>query len=145
MLPCVKRMLAIDYGDVRMGLAVNDALGLTAQGVCSFKRTSLKNDLETIREVMTAHHVEEIVIGMPYTLRGEKGAKAKDVDAFIEVLREHFALPVVPWDERYTTVQAEEILDSSGVNRKKKKSVVDMLAATFILESYMESLRVHKE
>ncbi len=143
MLHSVKRMLAIDYGDVRMGLAVNDALGITAQGVCSFRRTSLNNDLEKIREVVLSHHVEEIVVGMPYTLRGDKGSKAQDVDAFMAVLKDHFPIPVVSWDERYTTVQAEELLDSSGVTRKKKKAVIDMLAATFILESYMESLKAH--
>ncbi len=137
----MKRLLAIDYGDVRMGLAVNDALGITAQGICSFKRSSLKNDIEKIKEVMVSHHVEEIIVGMPYMLNGEKGSKAKEVDAFISILKQHLPVPVVEWDERYTTVQAEEILDSSGVKLKKKKSVVDMLAATFILESYMESLR----
>ncbi len=137
----MKRLLAIDYGDVRMGLAVNDALGITAQGICSFKRSSLKNDIDKIKEVMISHHVEEIIVGMPYMLNGEKGGKAKEVDAFISTLREYLTVPVVEWDERYTTVQAEEILDSSGVKRKKKRSVVDMLAATFILESYMESLR----
>ncbi len=141
----MKRLLAIDYGDVRMGLAVNDALGITAQGVCSFKRSSLKNDMEKIKEVMVSHHVEEIVVGMPYMLSGEKGSKAKEVDAFIGILKEHFPVPVVAWDERYTTVQAEEILDSSGVSLKKKKSVVDMLAATFILESYMENLKKKNE
>ncbi len=141
----MKRLLAIDYGDVRMGLAVNDALGITAQGVCSFKRSSLKNDIEKIKEVMVSHHVEEIVVGMPYMLSGEKGSKAKEVDAFIGILKEHFPVPVVAWDERYTTVQAEEILDSSGVSLKKKKSVVDMLAATFILESYMENLKKKNE
>ena len=137
----MKRLLAIDYGDVRMGLAVNDALGITAQGVCSFKRTSLKNDMEKIKEVMVSHHVEEIVVGMPFMPGGDKGRKAKEVDVFIGILKEHFPVPVVEWDERYTTVQAEEILDSSGVSLKKKKSVVDMLAATFILESYMENLK----
>jgi putative Holliday junction resolvase len=137
----MKRLLAIDYGDVRMGLAVNDALGITAQGICSFKRSSLKNDIEKIKEVMVSHHVEEIIVGMPYMLNGEKGSKAKEVDAFISILKKHLPVPVVEWDERYTTVQAEEILDSSGVKMKKKKSVIDMLAATFILESYMESLR----
>ena len=141
----MKRLLAIDYGDVRMGLAVNDALGITAQGVCSFKRTSLKNDMEKIKEVIMSHHVEEIVVGMPFMPSGEKGRKAQEVDVFIGILKEYFTLPVVEWDERYTTVQAEEILDSSGVSLKKKKSVVDMLAATFILESYMENLKKKNE
>ena len=141
----MKRLLAIDYGDVRMGLAVNDALGITAQGVCSFKRTSLENDMEKIREVVVSHHVEEIVVGMPFMPGGEKGRKAKEVEAFIGIVKGHFSLPVVEWDERYTTVQAEEILDSSGVSLKKKKSVVDMLAATFILESYMENLKKKNE
>jgi|YelNatPaOPRAMG01_1025707.scaffolds.fasta_scaffold09018_6 putative Holliday junction resolvase len=138
----MKRLLAIDYGDVRIGLAVNDALGITAQGVCSFKRTSLQEDISRIEEVIRSRKVEEIVVGMPYMLNGEKGSKAKDVEAFISLLKQHFNIPVVEWDERYTTVQAEEVLESAGVKRKKKKSVVDMLAATFILESYMESLRV---
>jgi putative Holliday junction resolvase len=137
----MRRLLAIDYGDVRMGLAVNDALGITAQGICSFKRSSLESDIAKIKEVMVSHHIDEIVVGMPYMLSGEKGSKAKEVDAFIAILKQYFPVPVVEWDERYTTVQAEEILDSSGVKRKKKKSVVDMLAATFILESYMESLK----
>ncbi len=137
----MKRILAIDYGDVRMGLAVNDALGITAQGICSFKRTSLKNDMVKIKGVIASHHIEEIIVGMPYTLRGEKGSKAKEVDAFISVIKQHVPLPVIEWDERYTTVQAQEVLDSAGVKWKKKKSVVDMLAATFILESYMENIR----
>lgn len=137
----MKRILAIDYGTIRMGLAVNDALGITAQGICSLKRTSLENDLAKIKEVSASHHVEEIVVGMPYTARGDKGSKAKEVDAFISVLKQHISLPVIEWDERYTTVQAEEVLNDAGVKWKKKRSVVDMLAATFILESYMENLK----
>ncbi|MCL4558808.1 MAG: Holliday junction resolvase RuvX [Deltaproteobacteria bacterium] len=137
----MKRILAIDYGDVRMGLAVNDALGITAQGVCSFKRTSMENDMAKIKDVITSRHVEEIVVGMPYLLSGEKGSKAKEVEEFISMLRQYVPLPVSEWDERYTTVQAEEVLHSANVKRKKKRSVVDMLAATFILESYMESLK----
>ncbi len=137
----MKRILAIDYGTIRMGLAVNDALGITAQGICSLKRTSLENDLAKIKEVSASHHVEEIVVGMPYMLSGEKGGKAKEVEEFIAILKQHLQLPVHEWDERYTTVQAEEVLDSAGVKRKKKKAVVDMLAATFILESYMENLK----
>ncbi|MGB9735541.1 MAG: Holliday junction resolvase RuvX [bacterium] len=140
----MKRILAIDYGDVRIGLAVNDALGITAQGVCSFKRTTLDADLGRISDVIRSRKIEEIIVGMPYMLDGSKGAKAKQVEEFIAILKQHFDIPVVEWDERYTTVQAEEILESAGVNRKKKKSVVDMLAATFILESYMESLKRRK-
>lgn len=138
----MKRLLAIDYGDVRIGLAVNDALGITAQGICSFKRTSLQEDIARIREVIKSRNVEEIIVGMPYMLNGKKGSKAKEVEEFISLLKQHFNIPIIEWDERYTTVQAEEILNSAGVKRKKKKSVIDMLAATFILESYMASLRL---
>lgn len=138
----MKRLLAIDYGDVRMGLAVNDALGVTAQGVCSFKRTTLDKDLSKIKEVVRSRKIEEIIVGMPYKLDGKKGAKAKQVEDFINILKQHFNIPVIEWDERYTTVQAEEILNSAGVNRKKKTLVIDMLAATFILERYMDSLKL---
>ncbi len=137
----MKKILAIDYGDRRMGLAVNDALGITAQGVCSFKRSSLESDLNKIKDIISSHRVEEVIVGMPYLLSGEKGKKAKEVDEFIAVLKRHVPLPVLEWDERYTTVQAEEVLDTTGTKKKKRKSVVDMLAATFILESYMESLK----
>lgn len=137
----MKRILAIDYGDVRMGLAVNDALGITAHGVCSFKRTSVENDMAKIKDVITSRGVEEVIVGMPYLLSGEKGSKAKEVEAFISVLKQHVQLPMIEWDERYTTVQAEEILHDTNVKKKKRKAVVDMLAATFILESYMESVK----
>lgn len=123
-----------------MGLAVNDTLGMTAQGICSFKRTSPDKDMMMIQDIIASRHIEEIIVGMPYAPDGGKGAKAKEVDAFISVLKQHVSLPVLEWDERYTTVQAEEVLDGAGVKRNKKRSVVDMLAATFILESYMEHL-----
>ncbi len=135
----MKMILAIDYGSVRLGLAINDPLGITAQGITSVKRTSLKNDIEIIKKMAESRHVDEIIVGMPYGLNGEKGSKAKEVEAFISILKKYLTQPVIEWDERFTTVQAEEVLDTANVKRKKRKTIVDMLAATFILESYMNS------
>ncbi|MCL4479200.1 MAG: Holliday junction resolvase RuvX [Deltaproteobacteria bacterium] len=138
------RILAIDFGNARIGLAVNDALGITAQGVGSINRTTIEKDIEVIKRTISSHHIKEIVVGMPYLLDGTKGKQAKRVEDFISELKKHIQLPIKEWDERYTTVRAEEILSEADVHWKKRKAIIDMLAATYILETYMEHLQSKK-
>ena len=134
------RILALDPGTKRIGVALSDELGWTAQPLETFERKSLNVDIAHINELVRRHEVREIVIGMPIQLNGRMGPAAQSVQQFLEALQAAVGVPVVAWDERLTTKAAEQMLIEADVSRKKRKGVVDRVAAALLLKSYLEHL-----
>jgi putative Holliday junction resolvase len=134
------RFLGLDLGDKIIGLAVSDQLGFTAQGVGALKRAGLERDLERLSEYVQNYSVEGFVVGYPKNMNGTIGERALLSEKFAEILRERFVgKPVVLWDERLTTTAAQKVLIEADVRRKKRKGLVDKLAAVLILQGYLDS------
>lgn len=134
------RVLAIDLGEVRVGLALSDELGITAQPAGFLERKGIRRNLEAIRRIVLERNVERIVVGHPLLLSGETGARAADAESFASQLRQALSgIPVELWDERLTTVEAERVLISGNVKRRRRREVIDSLAAVLILQGYLES------
>ena len=131
------RILGLDYGEKRIGLALSDEMGITARGIPTLTRRSLEKDLESLEKIIRRFVVEKIVIGYPLRLDGSEGIQCEKVSRFAGILEKRFALPVIKWDETLTTSRAEEILTEVKVSRKKRKAVVDKLAAMIILQDYL--------
>lgn len=134
-----KRALGIDYGDVRIGIAVSDAMGWTAQGVETIHRKNEEADLARIGELIAQYEVGTLVLGLPKNMNGTIGPRGELSQQFAALLEEKFGLPVVLWDERLSTMAAERMLISADVSRKKRKQVVDKMAAAIILQNYLDS------
>lgn len=132
------RILGLDVGEKTIGVAVSDELGLTAQGVEVVRRTKLEEDLRRLAEIIDEYSVEEIVVGLPKNMNGTIGPRAEWVMEFVSVLESEFELEIKYWDERLTTVAADRTLIEADVSRKKRKKVVDKLAAMFILQGYLD-------
>jgi putative Holliday junction resolvase len=132
------RVLCIDYGEVRLGLALSDELCIIARpfGLVEAKGRDV---LAEICATAAANQVGEIVVGMPLTLRGTASASTLRVEAFVETLKQRVAIPVVTWDERFSTKQSEQFLIQSGMRRQKRKRKVDSVAAALILQSYLDA------
>lgn len=139
------RILALDVGTRRIGLAVTDALGLTAQGLPTLVRGNKRADFSALRRVIRKHDVAEIVVGHPLRLSGEASAQTEKVSAFVEELRGHFSGPIHLWDERLTSAEANRLLDEAGRTRLERKGVVDQMAAVLILQAFMESRGAQRE
>jgi putative Holliday junction resolvase len=137
----VMRILGLDYGDKRIGVAVCDELGITSQGLATITRKNLKSDIERISEFIEKYGVEKIVIGFPLMLDGTEGIQCKKVNKFVEVLMSNFSIPVIKWDESLSTREAERILIETNMGRKKRREVVDKLASVIILQSYLDYLK----
>jgi putative Holliday junction resolvase len=138
------RILGIDYGESRIGIAVSDGLGITAQPVSVIKKgKTFEEDIRNLSEIIKSYDgVNEIVVGLPKTMKGEVGKQAHKVLEFVEALKKGLNLAITVWDERLTTVEAEKTLISAGLSRKKRKKVIDMSAAACILQNYLD--RKHK-
>lgn len=137
------RIMGLDYGSRTVGVAVSDALGLTAQGVETVTReeeNKLRKTLRRIEDLAREYEVERIVLGYPKHMNNSLGDRAEKTEAFKEMLERRLGLPVVLWDERLTTVAAERILMESGVRRENRKEVIDKVAAGLILQGYLDSL-----
>lgn len=134
------RILGLDYGEKRIGVAICDELGLTAQGLPTILRKTKKNDLNILGSLIRDYKVEKIVIGYPVRLDGSEGIQCEKVDRFTALMEATFFLPVVKWPETLSTKEAEEILINSGVRWEKRKKMVDKLAACIILQGYLDSL-----
>jgi len=136
----MKRILGIDYGDVRVGLAISDELGITAQGLENLViNGSDKKFISGIRNLMQKYHFEEVVIGYPKNMNGTKSAKTEKVDSLISKI-EALGLKVHRWDERLTTVSAYKTMRELNISQKNKNTYADKLAATYILEGYLNSI-----
>ena len=138
------RIMGLDFGSKTVGVAVSDPLGITAQGIEIVRRTSenkLRKTLARIEELVTEYEVTEIVLGFPKNMNNTIGERAEKSLAFKEMLERRTGLTVVMWDERLTTVAANRTLIEGGVRRENRKDYVDMLAAVYILQGYLDSLQ----
>ena len=140
-----KRILGIDFGTVRMGFAISDLLGITAQGLDT---VTVKNERQlhnNIRELIEEHQVEKIVVGLPLNMNGTRGKAAEKCETFAKRLRTVFGLEVDMWDERLTTAEAESQMIRMEIKRKRRRRVVDQMAAQIMLQSYMEAKKANQE
>lgn len=131
--------MGLDYGDKRIGVALSDAFGWTAQGAEVIERKKEGDYLERIRELVRVHEVDTIVVGLPKNMNGTIGPRGEICMAFAEELRQTLSMPVHLWDERLTTVAAERTLLEADVSRRKRKQVVDKMAAAILLQNYLDS------
>ncbi len=138
------RIMALDVGSRTIGIACSDALLLTAQGIETIRRTSLEKDFNRLRELISEYEVHELVVGMPKHLNGTKGDRAEKTEEFVEKMKAVIDLPVTFWDERLSTVMAERQLIAADVSRKKRKGVIDKMAAVVILQGYLDRLQFSK-
>ena len=142
------RIMGLDYGSKTVGVAVSDPLGLTAQGIEIVRRKSehkLRQTLARIEEIAKEYSVEKIVLGFPKHMNNDIGVRADKSLEFKEMLERRTGLPVVMWDERLTTVEADRTMMETGIRRENRKEYVDMIAAVFILQGYLDYLSNHKE
>ena len=133
------RILALDYGTKRIGVALSDELGWTAQPLETFERKTLEQDVAHIAALVGSHNVERVVLGLPLQLDGREGPAVRAMREFTVKLEAGLSVPVVRWDERMTTKAAEELLIAADVSRKKRKGIVDRIAAAILLRSYLEA------
>ena len=138
------RIMALDVGSRTIGIACSDALLMTAQGIETIRRTSLENDFKRLSELITEYEVHELVVGMPKNMNGTKGERAEKTEEFVEKMKEVIDLPITFWDERLSTVMAERQLIAADVSRKKRKVVIDKMAAVVILQGYLDRLQFSK-
>ena len=134
--------MGLDYGSKTIGVAVSDPMGLTAQGLEIIRReeeNKLRKSLRRIEELVQEYQVEEIVIGFPKNMNNTIGERAEKSLQLKETLERRLGLPVVMWDERLTTVEADRTLIEAGVRRENRKKYVDMIAAVFILQGYLDA------
>ena len=134
------RVLGLDYGSRRIGVAVCDELGMTAQGVGTVVRKNRDADLAAIAVFIERFGVESIVVGYPLRLDGSEGIQCEKVNRFIRRLEARLAIPVIRRDETLSTKEAEELLRETGVRREKKREIIDRLAACIILQGYLDAL-----
>lgn len=133
------RVLGIDYGDSRIGVAVSDPMGWTAQGLETVKcKDSLRKAIERLMEIIKQYEVKDIVIGYPLNMNGTAGPRAERTEAFIKKLLELGDFNIVKWDERLTTVSAHRAMNELGVKASNKKNIVDTMSAVFILQGYLD-------
>ena len=138
------RILGLDFGSKTVGVAVSDPLGLTAQGVETIERKDedkLRKTCARIEELAKLYGAESIVLGYPKNMNNTEGERAEKTKEFAAMIGRRTGLPVNLWDERLTTVAAEQILMESGVRRENRKAVIDKVAACLILQGYLDSLR----
>ena len=131
----------MDVGSKRIGLAITDPLGITAQGLETLQRQNKRSDFTRLEQVIREHQVAEIVMGLPLRMTGGEGIQAEKMQAFAEEIRRRFRLPVHLWDERLTSAQANRLLRETDMSIKRRAEVVDQMAAVLILQSWMEARR----
>ena len=134
------RILALDLGKRRIGLAISDPLGITAQGLPNLARTRIRTDLELLEQLIHDREVGLILLGNPINMRGTEGRQSVWVREFAEALEKRTHLPVKLWDERLTSAQANRFLIQGNVRREKRKEKVDKTAAAILLQSYLDGL-----
>ncbi len=130
-------MLALDYGQRRIGLAVSDPLRITAQGLETLERKNIRTDIQHLRQLIAARNVTVILMGHPLHMSGRPGRQAAHVEEFARRLESETGLPVILWDERLTSAHAHRLLREGGVKTRKQAGVVDRVAAVLLLENYL--------
>lgn len=138
------RLLGLDVGTRRIGVAISDPLGFSAQGLTVIQRRGGEKDIETIERLVKEQQAEAFIVGLPLNADGKRGPQVQRVEAFIDGVVRRVALPVHWVDERFTTAQSERVLLEGDVSRKRRKEIVDQLAAQLILQQYLEQNRGKK-
>jgi putative Holliday junction resolvase len=137
------RIIGLDYGAVRIGVALSDPLGLTAQAQETLIPKSKSDLMQKLYDLIKQHDVESIVLGLPLNMDGSRGPKAFEAEEFATALRQRFSLPVHLWDERLTTKQAQSTMRETNTKTKGRKPKLDSLAAVFLLQSWLDHERAH--
>lgn len=132
------RVLAIDFGLRRIGLAVSDGLGITAQGLPTLQRTAIRKDIEQICTVVEEYAVEKVIVGNPISHAGKETTMSRHAEHFAKKLQERLSCPVELWDERLTSVEANRMLKTSGISINKRQQAVDRVAAVLLLQNYLD-------
>jgi putative Holliday junction resolvase len=138
----LQRVMALDVGSRRIGVAVSDPLGITAQGLETIQRQNKRLDFAALGQLLTQYGVREIVVGLPLRLSGAEGTQSEKMRLFADELRKHFGVTVHLWDERWTSTEANRLLRETDLSIKKRGQAVDRMAAILILQSWMESRNV---
>lgn len=134
------RVLGLDVGQKTVGVAISDPLGFTAQGITTIRRTKKDNDVEEIKKLCDEYEVETIVVGLPKNMDGSIGFAGEKIQEFSELIKEKINLEIVFWDERLTTVAAHKAMLEADLSRGKRKKIVDKVAATYILQGYLDRI-----
>jgi putative Holliday junction resolvase len=135
----MSKILGLDVGDSKIGVALSDTLGWTAQGLTTIYRKNVKNDLGYLRKLIYENNVKEVVIGLPIKKNGERDTQTRKILRFARLLRKTFRIPVRTWDERFSTVAASKALERGKVGKKKKAALIDKVAAVIILQGYLDN------
>lgn len=138
-------MLALDVGKKRIGLAVSDPMGITAQGIETLERTRIREDLARLKELAERWNVRTVLVGKPLHMSGSESRQSEYTREFAARLGEYLGLPIVFWDERLTSVEAERLLREAGAKLEERKQAVDRLAAVLLLESYLEHRNIERD
>lgn len=138
------RAMSLDVGTKTIGVAASDLMMMIAGGVETIRRTSPQKDFERLTQLVKEYEVDTLVVGYPKNMNGSVGERAQMCEVFAEELRQHFPdVKVVLWDERLSTVAAEKVLVDADMRRKKRRQVIDMMAAVVILQNYLDSRQLH--
>lgn len=136
------RILGLDIGEKRIGVALSDPGGILASPLTQISRTGTRAPIEAIIELVRQHEVGRIVAGLPYSMDGSLGQQAERVEHFLRKLSQHLDIPVETWDERLSTVAAERMMAEVGVGKERRKKQVDAVAAALILQGYLDKIRM---
>ena len=139
------RILALDLGKKRIGLALSDPLGITAQGLPTLQRTTIREDIAALEQLARTHEVDFILMGHPINMNGTEGRQAAYTQDFAKRFTERTGIRVEYWDERLTSREAERVLKQSGISIEKRARAVDRLSAVILLESFLEAGAINKE
>lgn len=134
------RILGLDVGDKTIGVALSDPLGFTAQGITTIRRKTEGIDIQELKKICEEYGVEKIVSGLPKNMNGTLGPQSEKVVDFCNKLKEALNLDIIMWDERLTTVAAHRVMLEADLSRSKRKKLVDKIAATYILQGYLDSI-----
>lgn len=135
------RIMSLDLGDKTIGIAASDLMGLIANGVETIRRKGIVNDFKRLEELANEYEVNKFVVGYPKNMNGSIGERAQKSEAFAKELGKRFKdVEVVLWDERLSTVSAEKVLIEADMQRKKRRKIIDMMAAVVILQNYLDSV-----
>jgi putative Holliday junction resolvase len=135
------RILGLDVGEKRIGVAMCDPLGILASPLTQISRTGKQAAIEAILDLVRQYEVERIIAGLPYSIDGSLGQQARRVSDFLQKLSERLDIPVETWDERYTTVAAESKMIEAGIRKERRKKQIDAAAAALILQEYLDTMR----
>jgi putative holliday junction resolvase len=138
-MPESGRVLALDVGSKRIGVAITDLLGITAQGLETIQRQNKRKDMETLGRLLKDYEVREVVVGLPLRLSGAEGTQSEKMRRFASDLESHFGVTVHLWDERWTSTEANRLLRETELSIQKRGRAVDRMAAILILQSWMEA------